>query len=216
MPQRSTITAIERSKKSKHRYHVYLDDAFAFSVHEDVLVKHRLAKGQVLDEDERQMIAIDEEHNQAFQQALKIISARDRSTFEIKQRLTQKQFTPEAITAAVQKLKSLQLLDDRAYAERVVQYRLNTQKKGRRWIVHELKEKGISDQDIDHALHQIDDEGEWDAAMSLARKRWNPGSTEEEYIRNHRRVGDYLLRRGFSPSLVQQVLRRITEESPSS
>ena len=42
------ITSIEKQKKSRFRYNIFLNEQFAFSVHEDMLVKHRLLKGQYI------------------------------------------------------------------------------------------------------------------------------------------------------------------------
>ena len=42
------ITKVEKQKRGKHRYNIYLNEEYAFSVHEDILIKHRLNKGESL------------------------------------------------------------------------------------------------------------------------------------------------------------------------
>ena len=36
---------VEKQKQGRYRYNIFLNEEFAFSVHEDILVKHRLIKG---------------------------------------------------------------------------------------------------------------------------------------------------------------------------
>src|SRR5690606_27457722 len=141
-------------------------------------------------------IARDEEHNEAFQQALRYVAVKSRSTKEVERRLKEKEYEADAIAAAIEKLTTLQFLDDRHYAQRLTEHRLHSQKKGRRWIVHELKEKGMDDDTIQHALQQIDEEAEYEAAYAIALKRWKPEQDDEQAQR--RKVGAFLQRRGFS------------------
>lgn len=46
----AVITKITRQKRNEERYNIFLNDEYAFSVDESVLVKYRLTKGMTIDE----------------------------------------------------------------------------------------------------------------------------------------------------------------------
>ncbi|MDT2237281.1 hypothetical protein P7H19_14695 [Paenibacillus larvae] len=81
------ITKVERQKRSKHRYNIYLDEEYAFSVHEDIMIKHRLLKNEEVETSRLQEIMLDEERQSAYLKAIKQIGIRPRSMHEVRQKL---------------------------------------------------------------------------------------------------------------------------------
>lgn len=209
----TVVTRIEQQKKQRHRYNIYINDQYEFSVHEDVLLKHRISKGMKVDPSHLQSILADEEMQKAFLQAIRFISRKLRSQKEIESKLQEKQYAPETIDAAIKKLKQQQYIDDREYATALTNYRIKTQKKGRRWVQQELQQKGLTKEHITQAMMQIDEEDEFNLARELAQKRWvkQDGSIWDK----NRKTGAYLLRRGYTNHVVQKVLHsiRIKENS---
>ena len=64
------ITKITQQKKDKERYNIFLDEKYAFSVHESVLVKFELTKGMTLEDWSVDEMVYEDEIRKAFNRAL--------------------------------------------------------------------------------------------------------------------------------------------------
>jgi regulatory protein len=212
------ITSIERQVKQPHRYNVYIDDQYAFSVHEDILIRHSLSKGMELDSSELEKLLHREEDNKALHAALHYLKFRSRSEKEIRQQLRRKGFSLATIEYVVESLSEQQYINDRQFAIQWTKYRMIEQSKGRRYVIEELKQKGIDDDRVEQALEQVDEETEKNKAMKLAEKRWIR-YRDEDWPIVRRKLGQYLMRQGFPGDIVHSVLNEIRllwDESQSS
>ncbi|MDF2927244.1 MAG: RecX family transcriptional regulator [Paenibacillaceae bacterium] len=205
--QPGLITAVERQKRSKHRYNLFVDGDYAFSVHEDILVKHRLLKGEHIDRTRMESIVQDDERHQAYLEAIRYIGRRPRSHKEVKLHLKEKGYEPDRIAEILERLQSERYLDDEAFAKLWTEHRIVSQRKGRRWVQMELADKGVDEGDIARALGGIDPEEEYAGAWELGRKKWR--TTGGELLERKRKVMAFLLRRGYSNELVSRVLREL-------
>lgn len=205
------ITSIEKQKKSRFRYNIFLNEQFAFSVHEDMLVKHRLLKGQYINAARIEEIITEDEYHKAYMVALRFVGYRPRSRKEIEVRLREKGHAEDAISRTIQKLVEQKIIDEEQFAIMWTEDRLFLQKKGRRLIQQELQQKGLSKEQIQGALANVDEEAELEAAYDTAKKKWLT-TKGEPFERKHKLAG-FMLRRGYSSTMVNTVLKRVTGES---
>ena len=84
------ITRIGRQKNNNERYNLYLDEKYAFSLDEAVLIKYQLSKGKVIEAFTLDEIVFDDEVRKAFNKAINFLSYRMRSEHEVKQKLIAK------------------------------------------------------------------------------------------------------------------------------
>jgi len=206
------ITAVERQEKHPQRYNIYLDGEYAFSVHEDILVKHRLLKGGVLESRLVESVLRDEERQKAYHAALRYMSGRPRSEKEVRDRLAAKGFEEEAIVSVLHQLNREGYLDDREFARMWAEQRVHSQKKGRQYVVQELKRKGIGRDRIQEALNQLDEQIEADHAYGLLSSRW-PKLSGEHRAKKQKLLA-FLLRKGYTRSVIQQAVRQWNETHP--
>ncbi len=206
----SRITRIEQQKKNKHRYNIYINDEYEFSVHEDILVKHRLSNGDEVDTKRIKKIVLDEEQQKAYQQAIRFINFKLRSRHELEVKLLEKGFVQEIINAILDKLTQQKYINDQQFANLLTQQRMNTQKKGRRWIEQELAHKGIAKDLVREVISQIDEEAETRIAFELALKKWKrlTGTGKERSCK----MNGFLLRKGYPSSTVHRVIRKLLNE----
>lgn len=204
-----TITMIERQKGNKHRYNIFVEGSYAFSVHEDIMVKHRLIKGESVDREELEQILRDDERHQAYMEAIRYVGRRPRSRKEVELHLKEKGYEPEWIGETVRRLEQEKYLDDEAFAKLWTEHRIMSQKKGRRWVEMELSQKGVDDTDISRAFGEIHPEEEYRAAMEIGRKKWKV--TGGEGLEKKRKVMAFLLRRGYSNELVSRVMKVLSQ-----
>ena len=79
------ITKITTQKKRKDRYNIFVDEKYAFSVDEEVLLKFHLKKGMELDDLLLAEIQFHDEIQKAFTDALNYLSYQiERSESEIR------------------------------------------------------------------------------------------------------------------------------------
>lgn len=189
-----------------------MDDQYAFSVHEDTLIKYRLVKGSEIRVEDFREIIFAEEKQQAYLYSIKLLSSRLRSEHEMKVRLKQKGYEAKLIELTVDRLRREQYVNDELFAEQLTKQRIRSQKKGRNWVRQELHHKGLPPEHITSALSQVDEELEYKIAFDLAFKRYRTEFTADRQKARNKAMG-FLLRRGYSSGIVSRVLRDLVQAS---
>lgn len=210
--QSGVITKIERQKGRNKRYNIYINDHYALSVHEDVLIKHQLHKGQVLSEQEWQQLSEDDVKQRAYLQAIRYLNYRARTSKQLEQKLLDQHYEPHIVEAVIALLKDQKYVDDDQYAHLLAEQRLKSQHRGKRWVRQELAAKGLSNDQIEQAVAHVDEDMERALAYDIALKRWQRMNDVELHVKK-RRINDFLLRRGYSYSIVNDVLRKLAGPS---
>lgn len=200
------ITSVLMLKRPKHRYRISFG-VYALEVHEDVMIKYRMIKGAVFTKAELEEIVAADERQQGYADALKYLSLKPRTTYEITQRLGEKGWGEETIQDVLARLQSEGYVDDAAYAQEWASQRVKLRGKGKLWVKHELRQKGISKAYIEEALGEVSEEDEFESALQLGMKKWR--STTGEMLDRKRKTGAFLQRRGFSGSVVSRVMREL-------
>jgi regulatory protein len=203
--ERKKITRIEKPYLNKPRYHIYVDGEFLLSIHEDILVKYRLHKGMELDESEIHEWLEAEEYNKVKQKALHYLSYKPRTTHEVKMYLGRKGFERETVEQVILELEKSGFLNDLEFAKAWVNERQHHKGYGKRRLKQELLNKGMDPAVVDEALIHIGEEDERQLAISIAERRYLR-LCHESWPRIERRLGNYLVRQGFSMGVVYEVL----------
>ena len=137
--------------------------------------------------------------------AWRSLNKRDRTVDEVGGMLLGKRVEPAVADQVVTELIELGYLDDARYAVRFAEDRRRLDGWGSDRIARRLRELGIDREHIDAALAEQDPEEEKEAALELLRRRCpQPPSTRQE---RDRALG-ILIRRGYSPDLAFDALRR--------
>ncbi|MFS1513126.1 regulatory protein RecX [Chengkuizengella sp. SCS-71B] len=208
--EKDLITLVEKQKNNRNRYNIYVNDRYVLSVHEDILVKHRLLKGEEINETKIKQVVEDEEKQIIQRQAIRIISRRGKSRFELKQKLSEKGYEETLIDHTLDHLEKRKFIDDYSYALNLANYRMKHQKKGLKWIEQELSQKGIKKVIITQVIQELDKELEFEVAYQLAKKRWDNQSGD--YTKKKSKISSFLMRRGFEYSLIRNILEKIEKE----
>lgn len=201
------ITRVEQQLKKPGLYDLYLNGQYAYTVHEDTLVAMRLLKGAMLDQADLQRLERLERMHKALDKAIRWIGRRPHSRREIERKLRQLEIEEDAIADVLDKLQEQRLVDDKRFAEQWAESRIISQKKGRRLVSHELRQKGVAREDVEAAMHAIDPQVEYEHAMQLGKKKWQ--QTKGEAAARRQKTAAYLLRRGFPAELVRKVIREL-------
>ncbi len=202
-----TITALKVQARNKSRVNVYLDGEYAFSLADLVAAPLRL--GQVLTDDDIAELQRQDAFRQAYERGLRYLSYRARSRAEVERYLVDKGVDQETIGAVIARLTEVGLLNDEDFARMWVGNRENLAPRSRRMLQYELRQKGLAPEVIAGALEDLD---EADSAYRAAMARVNHYAGLDRPTFD-RRLGGFLLRRGFSYEVVQEVLNRVWRES---
>jgi regulatory protein len=163
-----------------------------------------LHEGQEIDEPEVQRVVREEEKRSARECALNVLSFRDRSKKEIRDKLVLKGYSPEIADTVIGDLGAVGLVDEKRFARAWIRDRLQFGHKGKRLARVELLKKGVAKDTIAEAFTEepLDEET---IAREVVQKYANRLGALEPRKRK-KRLYDLLLRRGFSFNLIQKVL----------
>lgn len=196
------ITALKYQKKNRERVSVYLDGRFAFGL--PAIVAASLKPGQELSDPEIEALQEKGSVESAYEKTLNYLSYRPRSRAEIVTYLRKRDADESQIEEIVARLERTGLVDDRAFARFWVENREQFRPRGPRALRYELRGKGISDDVIEQALASLDVS---DSAYRAARKKVRQFSRLEQPV-FHRKMVEYLARRGFDYEVAKQVAKR--------
>src|SRR6056297_2199099 len=109
------------------------------------------------------------------------LSYREYSKYELEQRLKKKGYEINNIYSVLDRLESLNYINDERFAEKWIKDRLNLKPRGKNLIRKELKEKGINKKIIDKLINiYISENIERKMALKIA-KKW---LEKKEYKKN--------------------------------
>jgi regulatory protein len=138
--------------------------------------------------------------------SMRALTRRGMSRWELGDLLARREYDIEAIEAELDRLQRVDLLDDAALAETVVRTKHERKGLGRNALVRELSQRHIDPAVIDQAVSAIGDEDEQAMATELAVKRARQ-FTSLDAATAERRLTGYLMRRGYSSSIVREATR---------
>ena len=201
------VASIERQPR-RQRLSLHLSDGSALSLTPDIVARFRLATGQSLTCERITTISGEQAREDAMAAALRLIAFRPRSEKEMRQALGRRAVTSGLQDEVITRLRELALLNDTAYAASFVESRDSSSPRSRRLLAQELRLKGVARDLASESVAAIDDT---DAAYRAAERRARSMSPFK-YEDFERRLGSFLLRRGFGFDVVRPVVRRIWME----
>ena len=202
------ITAMKVQKRNPNRVNIFLDGEFAFGVSR--IVAAWLSIGQVLTDEKILAIQQDEANEAAFQNALKVLSYRPRSILEVQKKLQENGFDKTVVDLVIGRLKEGGLLGDQEFAQAWIENRTVFRPRSQRLMALELRQKGVSDEVVQNALAStLDDETlAYQSAILYARRL--KGLEWQEF---RKKLGAFLMRRGFSFGIVGPLVHQVWQES---
>jgi regulatory protein len=205
----ATIIRITRDKGDF--YLVWLSSGETLRVSEDILVRHRLLKGQELSEEMITAIKKASSYDVGLQMAMNYLSYQLRSIKEIYTYLKEKEIPLEDRKKIVQRLEELNLLDDALFSESYVRTAMRTTEKGPRNIAQQLKQKGIKEEDIQHGLTFYPLEEQLQVATVAAQKAMKRYRTKS-FKDALQKVRLYLTQKGFSGEVIDLTMENLNFE----
>jgi regulatory protein len=200
------ITDLKYQKRNRDRVSVYLDDRFAFGL--PAIVAAGLKNGQCLSDAEIESLQVQGGIETGYHRALDYLSYRPRSRAEVATYLQKRGMSEGQIETITGRLERAGLLNDEAFARYWVENRERFRPRGPRALRYELRGKGISNVVIDQAVASVDvSESAHRAASNKARQL---SHLDQQTF--HRKLVEYLARRGFDYDVARGVADRYWTE----
>lgn len=197
------ITAIEPRRKSLSA--IYIDGEYALKLDTETVLSNRLKAGEEIDDDRLLELIKASDSRRAKEKALWLISYRDHSEGELRQKLS-KDYGEEAVNNAVERLMELGLINDEDFAKKYAES-LSHKHMSQRQIKQKLRLKGI-DKDLSEDAVENLSLDEKDEIRALINKKYIRKLSDEADVR---RTVAALQRRGFSYSDIKSVINEFAE-----
>jgi regulatory protein len=143
----------------------------------------------------------------AYSEALKLLSRRELTTGELRERLLRKELPPAEVDDAILRLLANGTLNDRRAAVAIVRTHALVKARGRLRIERELSARGVDPETARAALDDVFAElSEPELLERALRKRLRTGRIRDDA--HFRRLYAYLLRLGFPAGNVVALLKK--------
>ncbi len=185
------ITDLKPQVKNSKRVSVYLDGNYYCGLDLITVMQQRLKVGDTVTKERLIEIQRESEAQACMDVALRSLSKSVKTEKDIVKKLLSKGFLEEIALETVEKLKGYGYINDQDYSNRYAETYKN--RKGKKLIKLELKQKGVDERVIDETLNAI--ESELDTALKLAEKYCK---NKDKDIKLKQKCYNYLLSKGFS------------------
>lgn len=205
------ISKIESQKRNKDRVNVYIDEEYAFSCELETLVTNNLKQGLKVDPYKLAAIVFNDNYLKCKNCALRIIERGQKSEKAMTDKLKLKGYDETVIHKTIDFMKEYDFIDDEKLTKSYISQKSSSQ--GRNKMRASLYNKGISDDIIRNYIGSVDEKMEESTALNLAIKRYNvliKRDNEKNIL--YKKLGDFLLRKGYSYDICKSVLKSVLSE----
>jgi regulatory protein len=201
------ITAIVPQNRDPNRVNIHLNGEYGFGL--SVSLASRLNLGEDLSEEKIATLQREDAREGAYQQAVDFLSYRARSEAEICRHLRNHAVPDDLVKDTLDRLRQNRLADDAGFARAWVENRNTFRPRGRHALEWELRQKGLSNDEAQSALVDLDEPAlAYQAGLKQARRLaaldWNDFRAK---------LSGFLGRRGFPYPVVASVVSRIWGET---
>ena len=195
-----------RQGDAKGRVAVIFDDGTNVQIVHEIVERTGICVGREIDSDTLDCSIREHNYEKCYEAALHFLEYRARSEEELSRHLLLKRkFDSESVTRSINKLKEVNLIDDKAFAESWIKDRLSYRPKSRMMIRRELLQKGVDRETATGVTDDIDDgESAFNAGIKKAKLLQSL-----EYPEFYKRLAGYLGRRGYSGDVVHGAVIRL-------
>lgn len=147
--------------------------------------------------------------NDAFNAAVQLLKARERSEKELTSRLQRKGFEADAITAALDRCREYGYVDDSRFARCKARQLLSNGRAVGGRLRRELQLAGVAEEIAEETLAELQNDFNEEMLLSeLLERRFASFDYRQADDREKRRVVNYFLRRGFALATVLEQLKK--------
>lgn len=150
------ITALRFGKD--RLFHLYVDGELVCKLTDETVYRNRLKENMELSRELLEDLRAEAERQAALRDAAKILGASAQTGAGLLQKLKQKGHPAAEAKQAVRQMEQKGFLNDKSYAQSYVNDALRLKKSGKTKILFELRKKGVSEEIIQEALEDTEED----------------------------------------------------------
>ncbi len=197
------ITRISKLGNKGDRFAIFIDDKYSLALSAQTILDKSISPGQEITSVDLDDLKHFQLNNDLYNRSLRYVSIRLRSEAEMRAYLKRKEATQDQIKAVIKKLKLLDLINDKKYADAYIHDKLILSSSSKRKLTYELRKKEISEDIISTAL----DNSEIDDSDSL-KHLINQKRSQSKY-KDDLKLMQYLVRRGYNYGDVKNAMNAL-------
>jgi len=194
------IEAIEKSDKGKQK--LTFDNGRSFILYQNEIKPYELKEKMTISDELYEELLYQIIGKRAKKRAMHLLERQERTEYQLKEKLRQNQYPPEAIEEAIAYVKKYHYVDDMRYACTFI--RCQREKRSKRRIQQDLMKKGIASDIIEAAFSEEGVEDETQAIQRLLKKK---GYSEEISHEDACKIYQFLLRKGYNSADIRHVMK---------
>lgn len=191
----------------KRRSKVLTDEDFAFPLYRGEIKAYKIEEGRELTREAYREILENVLFKRAKERTLYLLKSRDRTELEIRRKLKDGCYPQEAIDYAVEFLKRYRFVDDENYGRNYI--RTYGDKKSRRQLEFELRNKGLGREEIDLLMEECQVSEEDQILKFLRKKGYQKDAMEPK---ERAKLTAALARKGFSYDAICRAMEGCQED----
>ena len=199
------ITAVS---KERSKFRITVNDDTVLLVPARIFRERPLNEGEAIDLEEYDNWLMIRQYRQALDRAVAALASRAHSKHELENKLLRAGYRPCTVEMVLYKLESEGFLDDADFARQWVEARTN-RKLGARHIAQELRHKGVSSEEAEAALSDVQEDDQIAAAVALVEKAAARAKPGEDPRKTANRITGMLARRGFSWDVARAAIEKV-------
>ncbi len=201
------ITRISKLGNKGDRFAIFIDDKYSLALSAQTILDKSISPGQEITSVDLDDLKHFQLNNDLYNRSLRYVSIRLRSEAEMRAYLKRKEATQDQIKAVIKKLKLLDLINDKKYADAYIHDKLILSSSSKRKLTYELRKKEISEDIISTALDnsEIDDS---DSLKHLINQKRSQSKHKDDL-----KLIQYLVRRGYNYGDVKNAMNALGSSS---
>lgn len=212
MTKHYQITDIKIKKSNLNIVKLYINSELFAEIDYSVIQDLDLHIGETVSEQMLEIIEQNSMLSSAKIEAIRFLSYRPRSEWEIEKKLYNKKYQLNIIKNTINWLKEENLINDRDFAIQWIRYQVGKKPAGRIKLRNELFKKGIDKKIIDSAIDSFFEQYEDELALAKQLIRKKQFSLHSKNIElKPVKIISLLKRQGFSNSVIQRIYEEFLE-----
>lgn len=203
------ITSIEKSNKNKSMASICIDNKQEFILPLKRIDALNLTVDKTIEPETLDYILKYEVYAAAKNSAVKFLSLKLRTSFEVKEKLIELGYEDNTISQVINDLTEIDYINDYKYATKYISEKTKLKPKSIKLMEMELDNKGIPNEIINSVIEELNPDDDL-VALELLKKRYSKYSEYDENL--IKKMKSYLAGRGFSYNQISKAISKYLPE----
>lgn len=203
------ITSIEKSNKNKSMASICIDNKHEFILPLKRIDALNLTVDKSIEPETLDYILKYEVYAAAKNSAVKFLSLKLRTSFEVKEKLIELGYEDNTISQVINDLTEIDYINDYKYATKYISEKTKLKPKSIKLMEMELDNKGIPNEIISSVIEELNPDDDL-VALELLIKRYSKYSEYDENL--IKKMKSYLAGRGFSYNQISKAISKYLPE----